>query len=497
MSILITKIIDGIFDFTEKWYYAFLIIILVIAFFNLFYNLGEVPINSWDEARHGVNAYEMIKRNNYITSTYGYANDYWNLKPPASYWAVILGYKLVGFSALGLRIISAFGALITIFLVSMFTLYYYGRLACLISTFVLTSTMPFILDHSARTGDADSLFILFFTAAMLCMVLTEKNNRWLYGAGLAFAAAFLTKSWHSGNIVIIGILYLVLSKKLFKLKFSEIVVFILSCTMPILIWGFLRYRQDGLVFFQSMINYDLLARSTIALEGHTGGMSFYIEKLQSAYFYWLLIFVGSLLASTLIFNIWEEDNNKWKKHILALILWIGIPFIVYTKAKTKIDWYILPLYPAMAIAIGTASKTLLRYKNKNRIGQLLLSFMILFSFYKNEVSIIKSIQSPKIDNGQEVLRQIENLPQYRGKNIYTTFFSYSSENPYRFRQNYVLCAELYGDLIPLEGGVEGFLKDNTDKPLLLMTKDKGSILHKEKNKLKVIAENNEVFILTK
>jgi 4-amino-4-deoxy-L-arabinose transferase-like glycosyltransferase len=486
-----------VFDFTEKWYYPLLTIILAIACFNLFYNLGRLPINSWDEARHGVNAYEMIKRNNYIISTYGYVNDYWNLKPPTSYWAIILGYKLMGFSALGLRIVSSFAALITILLVAIFTLYYYGRLASLISTTVLISTMPFILEHCARTGDSDSLFIFFFTAAMLCMLLTEKNTKWLYGAGLAFSSAFLTKSWHSGNIVIIGVLYLTLSKKLFKLKFTEIVVFILSCTMPILIWGILRYKQDGLVFFQCMINYDFLARSTITLEGHTGGRSFYIEKLQQSYFYWLLVLVGSVMASTLIPDTWKEDNDKWKKHILGLLLWIAVPFILYTKAKTKIDWYILPVYPAMAIVLGASSKAFLRCKNRNILGQLLLSFMILFSFYKNEISIIKSIDNPQIDNGQEVLQQMQELPQYRGKNVYTTFFAYSAENPYRFRQNYVLCAELYGDLIPLEGGVEGFLKDTTDKPLILMPKDKGSILHKEENKLEVVAENSEVFILTK
>lgn len=496
MNLYNTKFIDKMLEIIENWYNIFLILLLVLATYNLFYNLGRVPIFGWDEARHGVNAYEMIKRNNYIVSTYGYENDYWNLKPPLSYWAIVLGYKIAGFNPLGLRIMSAFSAFITIIIVSLITLHKHGKLASLISTITLATTMPFVLEHCARTGDADAVFALFFTIALSAMLLINENIKWIYVTGIAFSFAFLAKSWHAVNIILILGLYLILSKLIHKFKVRQILIFVLSGISPIFIWAFFRYQQDGLIFFKTMINYDLLARTSKTLEGHIGSMSFYIEKLQNSYFYWLLVLVGGILTVSLIIKS-DKLNKEWFNYILAVLLWIAIPFILYTKAKTKIAWYIIPIYPAMAISIGAISDLLLKCRYRNALFQLLLIGMIAISIYKNEISIKKSISNPGIDYAQAALEQIKSMPIYRGKHIYTLFKTGSADNPNRWEQSYLLSAELYGDLIPLEGGIEGFLKDNTEKPLFLADKDKITEAFKAANSIKVLIENEKVYILTK
>lgn len=496
MNIFNAKFIDKTLELFEKWYIIFFILLLLLTSYNLFYNLGRIPIFSWDEARHGVNAYEMIKRNNYIVSTYGYEKDYWNLKPPLSYWAIVLGYKIAGFNPLGLRIMSAFSAFLTVVIVSLITLHKHGKLASLISTIVLATTIPFVLEHCARTGDADAIFVLFFTIAMSAMLMANENIKWIYITGLGFSFAFLAKSWHAVNIILIIGIYLIFSKLLLRLKFSQVIIFILTCSIPVFIWALLRYQQDGITFFSTMINYDLLARTSKALEGHIGGISFYIEKLQASYFYWLLILVGAILSSSLIIKP-DKSNNEWITCMLAILLWISVPFILYTKAKTKIPWYITPIYPAMAITIGASSSFLLKCRYRNVISQILLIVMIILSIYKNEISIIKSISSPVIDYAQAALLQIKSMPSYRGRHIYTLFRTGSADNPNRWEQSYLLCAELYGDLIPLEGGIEGFLKDNTQRPLFLVDKDKITETFKVSHNLKTLIENENVYILTK
>lgn len=249
MSMFRTKLIDNIIGLVEKCYYIILIVILLIASFNIFYNLGVIPIYSWDEARHGVSAYEMIKNSNYTVNTYAYKNDYWNLKPPISFWEIAMGYKIAGFNALGLRVFSAFAAIITIVLVAIFSLNIYGRLTSLIATTVLTTTIPFITEHCARTGDADAIYVLFFTISVMSLILMERSIKWLYVFGLSFSAAFLSKSFHAGNIFFIGILYLIFSKNLFKLTLKQILALVLSASFPILIWAILRYSNDGIAFF--------------------------------------------------------------------------------------------------------------------------------------------------------------------------------------------------------------------------------------------------------
>lgn len=486
MNIFSTKFFDDLLDFIEKNYYIFLAVILLMSALNIFYNTGKMPIYSWDEARHGVNAYEMIKRNNYIVNTYSYKNDYWNLKPPMSFWAVIMGYKLAGFNPLGLRIFSGVSAYVTILMVTLFTFFRYGKLASIISAAVLSTTVPYILEHCARTGDPDSIFVLFFTAAMMATALMEKKIAYLYAAGIFFALAFLTKSWHAGCIVVICIIYIIASGIIFKLKLKHIILFMLSASLPIIVWGIVRYREDGFVFFREMIRYDLMARTSRTLEGHIGSRSYYIGILQSSYGYWLIIFMSTLLAASALLRPGEFNREKRNQYLL-IFLWIAIPVILYSIPNTKIAWYILPVYPAMAISIGAVSNFLLRCKSRNLILQAMLSIMIIFSLYKNEALIIGKISKPKTIEAQLLFKDLEKLPEYRSKHIYII----------HFEQSYFLCAELYNDLMPISGGIKAFMEDNTDNALLFITKDRKEMQDVRKYNLKVVVENKSACIFIK
>jgi 4-amino-4-deoxy-L-arabinose transferase-like glycosyltransferase len=495
MNLLNTKLFDSVIEFLERYYYIFLFLVFLATTFNIFYNLGKAPIYSWDEARHGVNAYEMFRRKNYIVSTYGYKIDYWNLKPPVSYWAINAGYRLMGFNPLGIRIFSALAAFTTIGLITIFTLYKHGRLASLISAVVLTTTVPFILGHCARTGDADSIFVLFFTLSIISLSLSEKNTIGLYISGICFALAFLTKSWHAGSIAIIEGFYLLFTGKLRSLSLKQLLLFILSIVIPIVSWALFRYTQDGFTFFKAMINYDLVARTSKAIEGHIGNIFYYFETIKSSYFYWSLILVGNILALTLVIK--PDSLSKNSLHYIFLMtLWIAVPFLLFSKAKTKISWYILPIYPAIAIFIGASSSLLLKSKNRNSVFQFLLILMLLFAVYKQQLSISWVVLNPEPDSVQVLLENLKDLDQYKRKRIYTTFKTGSADNPDRWNQSYLLAAELYGDLIPIEGGIKSFLQDTSESPLLLTQKDL-IIFDKGIHKLKIIAESEDAYILTK
>lgn len=496
MNLFNTKLFDYLINFIERYYYIFLFSALLITSFNLFYNLGKAPIYSWDEARHGVNAYEMLARNNYIVNTYGYEIDYWNLKPPISYWAIIAGYKLFGFNTLGIRFFSALAAFTTILLITFFTLHKHGKLASLISTIVLSTTIPFILEHCARTGDADSIFVLFFTLSMLSLSLVQKNASWLYISGISFSLAFLTKSWHAGSIIIIAGIYLLFTGILLKINIKHFILFILSSTILIVIWGIMRYSQDGFAFFEAMINYDLIARTSKPIEGHIGNAFYYFEVIKSSYFYWGIILLGTTLAIASLITP-GLLTRKGLNYMFLIVLWITVPFLIFTKAKTKISWYILPIFPPMAISIGAASSLSLKGKNKNSIFQLLLCIMITFAIYRQETVISWSVLNPEPDPVQSLLGDLKTLKQYRRKKIYTTFKTGSADNPDRWNQSYLLAAEFYGDLLPVEGGIKSFLEDDSDSPLLLTEKSLSILHEKKKHNLIIVAENDTAYIFTK
>lgn len=106
------KIYRALLRFFEKYYgFFFAVGVLVLAFY-CFRCLDVKYVDSWDEARHGVNAYEMIQNGDYIRHTYNYQVDDWNLKPSISYWAIVLGFRLFGYSVWGLRFFSALAYLL-------------------------------------------------------------------------------------------------------------------------------------------------------------------------------------------------------------------------------------------------------------------------------------------------------------------------------------------------------------------------------------------------
>ena len=80
--------------------------LLIFLCFVTFFNLGEEPIHLFDEARHGISAYEMLQTGEYVVTTYRYEPDYWNLKPPLSEYFIALGYRIFGYNTFGFRFFS-------------------------------------------------------------------------------------------------------------------------------------------------------------------------------------------------------------------------------------------------------------------------------------------------------------------------------------------------------------------------------------------------------
>ena len=79
-------------DFIDKYYWFVFAGLAAFAAMLCFLRLDVGYVASWDEARHGISAYEMIQNKNYIVNTFNYDVDYWNLKPPLSFYGIMLGF---------------------------------------------------------------------------------------------------------------------------------------------------------------------------------------------------------------------------------------------------------------------------------------------------------------------------------------------------------------------------------------------------------------------
>lgn len=350
------KIYRALLRFFEKYYgFFFAAGVLVLAFY-CFRCLDVKYVDSWDEARHGVNAYEMIQNGDYIRHTYNYQVDDWNLKPSISYWAIVLGFRLFGYSVWGLRFFSALAYLLTGVLCALFAKRWSREASLLVLGFFCANERP-LSAHLARAGDADSLYLLFFTVAVLAMFLVKKNHKYVYGCGLAFSLAFLTKSWHAGMIMAVGGIYLLGTGELRRFRKKEWAGFLLSVFAPLMLWFGWRFTRDGFFFLKSMIETDLLARTGSSnFEGHQFPFSFYYDTVFGdggfIYHWQLLICAVGILGGLL----WMWKKKAWNREVLeqggGLLLWFLLPVLAFSAIGTKLIWYCYPC--TVPLALGTA-----------------------------------------------------------------------------------------------------------------------------------------------
>lgn len=482
------RIYDTIIQIVEKYYPVLFTLMMALIVFLSFYRLDAAYVNSWDEARHGVNAYEMMQKDNYIVNTYGYETDYWNYKPPFSFYGVMLGYKLFGYTVFGLRFYSAFCYCLLSLMVGLFVKRY-GKLASLFVLAFLAANFRCFEYHMIRSGDADSMYVMFFTLAMLAMFLIPKKKWMVYGCGFFFACAFLTKSWHAMMIVAIGGLYLLISGEIKKLSIKQWTLFLLSFLLPLGIWAGARISQDGFTFLQGMLEYDLLKRTGETLENHDYPWNYYFEFIFCDNKIYLPALIICLAGALYFQRIYKKENRG---EIAGYLLWILVPFTAFSLASTKLNWYVypvlIPLFICAAVFIARICKEE-QIKLGVRITALLLTLAALFFGIKDGYTCIRDLNG---DEFQSFLADsVDRDSEFAGNKAYIELNV--PEYPTYWTQCNHLLGELEGDYRCVNGGVAEFVQEK-EPAVLYVSRDIYQQQQLQEN-YKVLYENEQWLLL--
>jgi 4-amino-4-deoxy-L-arabinose transferase-like glycosyltransferase len=488
-----------ILTFFEKYYFLFLIVFLAVVCFNCFYQLGQFPARDWDEARHGVSAYEMLKNHNFWVNTYSYQTDYYNVKPPLSFWGIMIGYKIFGFNLFGMRFYSALSFVLTALITAFFTLKRYGKLESVVVTLLLACSSPFYRYHFARHGDADSLFMLFVVVSILSAMLIKEHPKFLYLCGFAFSLAFLTKSWHSILIVAVVGVYFIASKLIFTLNWKQWLAFAASAFGPILIWIAVRYQYDGFQFFKSMVDLDLLNRVSQPVEGHSGGLFYYVQmmfvtSLTTGLFPLCIALYYGFLKVIDAQDIFSQMNQRFKKDLILYLIWFVMPLIAFSIPQTKIYWYSIPIFYSIVVLSGLLFAQTMRGSRKYRAFQIILCGLLVLIVVPSFSRTWSELQPAYEDTLQPFLAsELTAKENIKGKNAYLVIDS--PFTPQKWDQSYQLLGELYLDLKCKSGGVQDFLNNSKDSVLIISKNQYSQYSGKLKN-FEVVEKNKEYLCLT-
>ncbi len=308
-------------------------------------NLGGLPLRDWDEGIVAQIAREMVKTP-FESLTWLYPQDltgnpYFN-KPPLMHWLIALSYRIGGVNEWTARFPGAFLTASSVpLLYQIGREIFFGRSAAVLATLVYLTTLPIV--RQGRLAMLDGAVVCFLLLMLLCVLRSRRDLRWGLGIGLSLGLICLTKGILG---ILLGAIALVFiawdTPRLLTSAYLWLGVG-LGC-VPVGAWYWLQIQKYGQVFLTTHFLNESLKRVSSAVNSNRGQSFFYVWEIVKNGVPWLLFLPQGFRFAC------EHRNLSWAKLVL---LWSGIYFGVISLMQTKLPWYAMPLYPALALIVGT------------------------------------------------------------------------------------------------------------------------------------------------
>lgn len=351
------------------------LIFWLLAIFTAIYivgNIGTGSLTTWDEAVYANISSNILRTGDWLVLRQGQTP--WFDKPPFYMWCTAAFYKIFGINEFSVRFTSALFGLATVLLVYIFVKKTVNQRVALLGALLLLATPHYL--HYAKMGMMDITLTFFVTLMVFLFWLGQERPAYLFWSGVTLLFAYLTKGFAAISGPAIIFLYCVFSGNLRLLIKREFLLGVSISIVAIFGWHLIQYFIGGPDAIKNYFGFHIFKRATTPLEGHSGGLNFYQKVIFNKNKPWAVIFYGSLA-----YMLWLTIKDRDKRAILVLS-WAAVVFIICSMVQTKLHWYIMPVYPALAIA---SAITLERFF-KNRAFYVIISFILLAMLIQVPVS---------------------------------------------------------------------------------------------------------------
>ncbi len=345
------------------------ILVITVSAAVLFWRLGTRSLLDWDEAIYAQVAKEMVHTGNWMTPHWGYK--LWFEKPPLLMWITAILYKIFGINELWSRAASALAGVGVISLTYLMARDFVDSLSGVLSVLVLLTSFQFVAEARFGTTDVMLTFFTYLAIYAYWKFKTGTNRAW-YLVCISCGLALMTKG--AGGLIaplIIGIL-LILDGQLFSFVRQRLfwggLALVIAIVAPWHMFMLLRYGRQ---FVNSYVMYHVIERALVPIENHQHGRFMYVRVLEDGSYPWdWLIPFALSLAMVDVFR----GNGRGRSLVLIIVLIFG----GYTAAQTGLPWYIVPIYPALAILVGTMLRQAVRSRDTIAFSGLLLGASVVF-----------------------------------------------------------------------------------------------------------------------
>ncbi len=350
--------------------------ILLSASLIIFWNLGQGTLDDWDEAIYAQISKEIINTGNWLTLHWG--DTPWFHKPPLFMWSTAIAYKIFGIHEWSARLVSALSGIGVVLCTYLMGKTAYSTTVGFYSAIIILFSQQFI--RFSRFGTTDITLCLFTTLILLSLIKIQKNDRrfWLL-LWLSYGLAFMTKGIASLPILGVVTFAAVYSKKIRStLKCKQFWMGVIIFSVISIPWHFIMIAQYGREFIDTYLGYHVAVRAMSAIEGHQKPIAFYLSVLQNGFFPWFY-----LIPLATIFK--ASELLRGRREAIYPFLFTALTFSLYTIAQTKLPWYILPIYPCLALLVGMTVDNLVKNDNPILIGGFLVYSTLISLFFPSRI----------------------------------------------------------------------------------------------------------------
>ena len=357
----VTNLRQGHFRFeVQKKDLLLWLLLGLIAATVIFWRLGEGSLSDYDEADYAQSAREMLWTLDFNTPRWN-GMEFFD-KPPLCQWLTALAYKVFGVNEFGARFLSALSGVLAILMTCVLGRDLFGkRVVGLGAAIILLTVNRNLFSHGynfvslARVGMLDMPLILVLIIAVRLAWRSQRDARCLVWLGVPLGLGLMIKSI-AGFLAygIVGLFFITGLPRSAWWRKEALWGFLLSLLIAVpwhlgqlLIWG--RHFWDSYMV-------SLTVGYVTGEQGHTRDLFFYFRTMQRGF-----PVLYPLVALAVAYGLYRVVRHR-DRAAIVLLCWTAVPMVVYNVSRSRIGWYMIPIYPSLALLTMNLLVTVLRSK---------------------------------------------------------------------------------------------------------------------------------------
>lgn len=344
------------------------------------YMASDGFLHAWDERFHALVAKNLIDaplkpmlyKNPILNYDYkDWVNNHiWLHKQPFPLWVMSFSLKLFGNTEFALRLPSLLLSISGIWLVYDLGKRLFSKQVAFFAGFLFT-IQGLILEIGSGRVTTDHIDLFFLVLVLLAVWASKRYADtnvfwWNLMCGVVIGLAILTK-WLPALIVLpiwgaFQISKIGWNLKLIAIRAVPLLIIVSLVAIPWQLYTYKMYPAEQI--WESTYNFR---HFTETIEGMGGSFWYHFDKMRIIY--------GEIVYLPMIWVIYVAIKRRdWK--YWALLIWVLLPFLFFSFAKTKMQGYTLFTAPAILLICGLFYQNLLELYREGKRKWLVIILMI-------------------------------------------------------------------------------------------------------------------------